>query len=278
MGKPRWFRFSLRTLVLGVLLIGGARTLSWNWEPWVPVAKFEKVGSCSFANDGALIRLDRPPRKLEEWAIRIYDARTLELVDTLIGWPEKPWWGTGGEKVLAERRERYLGEQYSTTRFSPDGRTCIAANENYSDLRESQHTAVLRDAHNGMPLMTLIGDPGNFTVAGFSNDSRRLVTYSQDRSRFYGMPDPFHPNVRVFEFDTSSCLLLPHTASVREAHYDPLHERILVGLEDDTAQLWRRRRPEYWWGVAWLPEFWLTVLLAAAFGWSVWRDRKSMRG
>jgi hypothetical protein len=35
-----------------------------------------------------------------------------------------------------------------------------------------------------------------------------------------------------------------------------------------------RRRPEYWWGVAWLAEFWLTALFAGALGWSVWRDRK----
>jgi WD40 repeat protein len=40
-------------------------------------------------------------------------------------------------------------------------------------------------------------------------------------------------------------------------------------------QIWHRRRPEYWWGVAWLPEFWLTALFAGALVWSVWRDRKS---
>ena len=33
-----------------------------------------------------------------------------------------------------------------------------------------------------------------------------------------------------------------------------------------------RRRPEYWYGVAWLPEFWLTVVLGVGLVWSVWRD------
>jgi hypothetical protein len=33
--KRRWFRFSLRTLLLFVLLIGSAMGLWWKWEPWV---------------------------------------------------------------------------------------------------------------------------------------------------------------------------------------------------------------------------------------------------
>jgi len=42
-------------------------------------------------------------------------------------------------------------------------------------------------------------------------------------------------------------------------------------------QLLHRRRPEYWWGVAWLPEFWLTLLFAAALAFSLWRDRRVLR-
>ncbi|HEY3321739.1 MAG TPA: WD40 repeat domain-containing protein [Planctomycetota bacterium] len=35
-----------------------------------------------------------------------------------------------------------------------------------------------------------------------------------------------------------------------------------------------RRRPEQWWGVAWLPEFWLTIVFSGGLVWSVWRDRR----
>ncbi len=31
-------------------------------------------------------------------------------------------------------------------------------------------------------------------------------------------------------------------------------------------------------GVAWLPEFWLTVVLGVGLLWSVWRDRKALSG
>jgi len=41
---------------------------------------------------------------------------------------------------------------------------------------------------------------------------------------------------------------------------------------NSKVQLWTKQRPEYWWGFAWLPEFWLTVLLAIACGWSIRRD------
>jgi hypothetical protein len=42
-------------------------------------------------------------------------------------------------------------------------------------------------------------------------------------------------------------------------------------------KLYYRQRPEYWWGVAWLPEFWLTLVFGVGFVWSVWRDRRDLR-
>ena len=31
-----------------------------------------------------------------------------------------------------------------------------------------------------------------------------------------------------------------------------------------VVRLWSRRRPEYWWGIAWLPEFWIALLSGGA--------------
>ena len=50
---------------------------------------------------------------------------------------------------------------------------------------------------------------------------------------------------------------------------------VTAGYDDKTARIWLRRRPEWWWGVFYLTEFWLTVFFAALFAWSVWRDRKA---
>lgn len=39
------------------------------------------------------------------------------------------------------------------------------------------------------------------------------------------------------------------------------------------AVIWKLKRPTAWYGVAWLPEFWLTVVFGAGLVWSLWRDR-----
>ena len=44
----------------------------------------------------------------------------------------------------------------------------------------------------------------------------------------------------------------------------------------DHLVIYHRRRPEYWWGVAWLPEFWMALVFGAALAWSVLRDRREL--
>ena len=46
---------------------------------------------------------------------------------------------------------------------------------------------------------------------------------------------------------------------------------------DKPILTWHRRRPEYWYGVAWLPEFWLSVALSVGLIVSVWRDRRTTK-
>lgn len=48
---------------------------------------------------------------------------------------------------------------------------------------------------------------------------------------------------------------------------------VTVG-DDHTVRIWRRRRPEWWWGVFDLYELWATVFFGALLIWSLWRDRK----
>jgi len=40
--------------------------------------------------------------------------------------------------------------------------------------------------------------------------------------------------------------------------------------------LWRRR-PEHWWGVLWLPEFWAVVFFGGAFLWNLRREWRNAR-
>ena len=56
------------------------------------------------------------------------------------------------------------------------------------------------------------------------------------------------------------------------AKFSPDGHRIVTTHRDAITCTWTRRRPEYWWGLAWLPEFWMTVFFAGALMWSAWRD------
>jgi WD40 repeat protein len=46
--------------------------------------------------------------------------------------------------------------------------------------------------------------------------------------------------------------------------YSTSLEQMLVDRDASRTELWRRRRPEYWWGLAWLPESWIALLSGGA--------------
>ena len=75
-----------------------------------------------------------------------------------------------------------------------------------------------------------------------------------------------------------------HKGQVYGAAFSPDGSRVMTAsasfspggelLADPAVKIWKRRRPERWWGVFWLWEFWLTVVFAALLIWSLCRDRK----
>lgn len=54
-------------------------------------------------------------------------------------------------------------------------------------------------------------------------------------------------------------------------------DTIVYGSTVDHWFVWRKHHPEQWWGVTWLPEFWLTVVLSFGLLWSVWGDQTKFR-
>jgi len=54
--------------------------------------------------------------------------------------------------------------------------------------------------------------------------------------------------------------------------FSPDGKRLLLANLDGSISVYRNYRPAYWWGLAWLPEFWLTLALSVAFCWSLIRD------
>ena len=119
----------------------------------------------------------------------------------------------------------------------------------------------------------LKGHEGGINPAAFSPDGRRIVTASYGDDH---MADDHTARVWDSQTGRELCVMKSHQKSVWSAAFSPDGRHIVTASDDKTARVWRRVRPEWWWGVFWLPQFWAVVLLAPAFIWSLWRDYKRL--
>jgi len=267
-GKRRWFRFSLQTLIIFVLLVGSGMGLWWKWEPWALAHQVETGGTecAAFSPDGRLMVLFslRKPVIAESASGRVVAQLEYDPGDFL----DYPRWSTDGRWLWFRTA---LGEQplwdatrwtqvpvafWDTARatFCP---TMSGANLGYGTLscfpESSDGTWVeaKKKARDGRFVADLPG-PAVAVCLGVSGTEDDVLAYLR-------VPPPFIP-YRYYSGAISDD-----------------GERILVCSPSDRfAYVWSRRRPEYWWGVAWLWEFWLTVVLAGGFAWSVRRDKKTL--
>ena len=227
-GLPRrWFprlRFSLRTLVIAVLLVGSAGGLWWRWEPWA-----EKWQLPSFAVSAAF----SPNAKFvaavtgKVWVSQ-ERAPELLLLDVYTG--------------AVYRR---FNEKLSSTDWVMPGIYFSA---------ESSEVGFVSYINNGSAL----GVHSWYAQTG-EKLSCVLSPESLPHLRKCGGPEAWTSGE-----EWSYCEKTP----------DGEH---MLSLKGGRLRVLSARRPEYWWGLAWLPEFWLTHLLALGFIWSLWRDRRDLR-
>ncbi len=145
--------------------------------------------------------------------------------------------------------------------FSPDGANVIAISE--SNVERTF------DAWTG-ELLRSRGEAGLVLrpyVFGYdvSRDGRRSL---ESMMNGYG--------VLIRDLRTQDELATLDVAKALDASFSPDDQRIVVGILSGEIHVFGRRRPEWWWGVFYLWEFWLTVAFAGLFVWSVWRDRRAL--
>jgi WD40 repeat protein len=233
-----------------------------------------------------------------------YSLRTLVLGQlaavAVVGfWLKKdPAWEL--ERVL----EGHFGAVYSAC-FSPDGHRILTAS--------SDETSRLWDARTGQCLLVIAGPGVSATRAQFTADGSGVLTSSmyEQGSRLWSATDgselDFPEELAVvrpptgYEGFLERRELVPgdalggrqgvvavtdpgsgrivarlegHEWGAHAAAYSGDRRRIVTGAGDHRARIWRRRRPEAWWGVLWRWEFWLASMFCLSLALSVRDDRR----
>ena len=230
-------RYSLRTLVVFLLLVTSAGWLWSHWEAWYKTASSETACEglfrhARFTDDGGAIEILAsgltiltPESGVSEYHItplptRLYDARTGRLLEAIPPATEPYETGREGLSTLAARLPR------AEDLFSPDRRRCLETRVSGS-LGATNLDLYVIDTRTEAPLFFL---------------------------------------EREAENPQAACW----------AAFSPCGNAIVAVGHDNAVRIYRRRRPEWWWGVFWLTEFWATVFLAGLFAWTVWRDRRAL--
>jgi len=112
------------------------------------------------------------------------------------------------------------------------------------------------DSGTGKEQFTLEGHDSRITSAIFSSDGQRIATSSDDGTvRLWDTEDGWQ--IALFEEDRQF-------VCVHEVVFSPNGQQIASTDSESNIRIWSRRRPEYWWGIAWLPEFWIALLSGGA--------------
>ena len=269
--RRRWFprvQFSLLTLVIFVLLISSGFGLWYRWEPWVLIRVFRSWEGVRYARitmDGKCIGATDDRRVSGIWDIASGeelpsrgDGVPLGLAESelpqVIVLTEKN--GTSA-RVVQRERDGLGAKEIATLKGDVSSiRHGIYLQKARRILATSETTSTLWDADTGdrIPWRTC-------STACVSPDQTRVVTKTQGGAFVWATAD----GRRLASLRGEACI-------PGDARFSP--DGSYIVMADGSARVFSRRRPEYWWGLAWLPEFWLTLLFAGALVVSVMKDRQ----
>ena len=246
--KRRWLpRYSLRSLLLFVILVNSIALLWAHWAPWVLETTLKghtaQVNSAAFSPDGK-----RVVTGSHDHTAIVWDVIT-------------------GERLMALETEAYVDH----VGFLRDGKRIFTASNYFSIPRISSAW----DAENGKLLER--SHPIPCTTLGWlisTQDGIRFATY--DRSGLVTIKQ-FTPNPEHVLDGKVLYAWRAHEAAVLSLEFSHDDMRLVTTGKDRLAKIWRYRHPEWWWGVFYLLEFWATALLSIALAWSLLRDRRMLR-
>ena len=210
-----------------------------------------------------------------------YSWRTLIVFVLLVTAGMGLWWHWEPAWVVRDQFKLASDDSFSRLKFLMDGDRFIG--------RELLLVGNNGEAPQDISTAKLI-TPERLHYITCGESTARITSRSPDGARevkagyWWLDPPPNLAYVEIRDDDTSDYVdaplaVLTHDRRVWSfAGFSRDGEHVLAGTRDGDLWTWRRRRPEWWWGVFWLWEFWLTVVFAALLVWSVWRDRRTLAG
>ncbi len=176
-------------------------------------------------------------------------------------------WNTdSGERIKVMKG---LTKHMRSIALSPDGSLVVTAG--FKGYERKGVTAVGKDEviqvwdlETSSCVAELHGHDKRVWNVSFSPNGGRIVSAGR-----------YDNTTRLWDSRTFECVaVIPHDHAVNDARLSSDGLQLLVASSDKTAKVWSRRRPEAWWGIAWLWEFWVAIFLGALLLLSLCRDRK----
>ncbi len=268
-------RFSLRTLVLFMCMVGSGFSLRYRWEPWVAQGKSSKSEQALwpvFSPKGQL-KLIRDP---EIYGAQLVNTRTNEVMQLLEGhdgqlysatfspngqliasassdWTTRIWNVNSGvcESVL----KAHQGAVYNVS-FSDDNSQIVSASQD--------RTAMIWEVKGGRLVQVLKGHKGFVMDARFFPDGRRIATCGWDGT------------TRIWSARNGTCLFVLKGAGGSRITEISDGNMIILSAKGGEHLKCHRRRPEQWYGIFWLWEAWAVLAFGIGLAWSAWKDWKRL--
>jgi len=329
-------RFSLRTLVVFLLLVTSGVGLWWHWEAWPEDPTTMELEPPDLSTDrrrspdgsrwldtvsgqnAAVIRWAGGENRTiilrghsGEVTQAAFSADGSRIVTASVDRSVRIWdAGTGRELLVLPLPEG----NYQQAIFSADGDKILTTSDNEAGLWDAKtgrklatFTWDFEETDGLYPLTSVTAPPW---LALSPDGARVAVSFGGTTGLIWEASQPKKPlavtgPAYVFDFSPDGSRLLGTDDNEVACIWDARNGHLLARLGDanlkwnsgglafiengravrtvnfspehDGADVWKRRRPEWWWGVFWLWEFWLTVAFAGLFVWSVVRDRRALR-
>ncbi len=270
----------------------GKRAIGWKDSHGLGIWSREDQGLFPKRASRMLVAFQEPPLFPSEAAFSPDMSRALALS----GDGEIRIWDAATGKPIADPIR--TGKEIYCAAFSPDGaRIGVSGDEGLISIYET---------NTGELLTSFAGESGRVSFCCFSDDGLRLATLSRGHVRIYDCVSrrllhtldlefsccaDFSPNGTMLAVSGQRSVTVWDARSGRMVARSPAHPAWITGVKfspdgvtittttskfDYKARVWRLNRPDYWWGVSWLPEFWLTAAFAGLLVWSVVRDRRAL--